>query len=216
MVGAGRPGVIGTGRVGGAEARHLLVADGDATDRGHVAAALEAAGHRVEVAATGESALAAVERSLPLLLLLEVSLPGMCGYEVCHTVRRRVGAELPIVFLSRRRTEPADRVAGLLIGADDYICKPVSPDELRVRVARLIARRPIDRGAAQPGLTPRELDVLDLIARGFGQREIAARLSISPKTVSTHTEHIFRKLGARNRTRAVMLARQQGLVDVEQ
>ena len=107
-----------------------------------------------------------------------------------------------------RRTEPLDRVAGLLLGSDDYLVKPFAPDELVARVCALLRRRvrahaPIGNGW---GLTPREIEVLELLASGLGQAEIASRLVISPKTVGTHIEHILSKMGARSRAQAVALA----------
>ena len=120
------------------------------------------------------------------------------------------GDRLPILFISGERKDSFDRVAGLLIGADDYLCKPFAPDELVARVNRLVEREP-PRSA--PSLTPRELQVL----RSAGRREAAARdrgrARLSPKTVGTHIEHILSKLGVRSRTQAVALAYRDGLLD---
>jgi two-component system nitrate/nitrite response regulator NarL len=104
-------------------------------------------------------------------------------------------------------------VAGLLLGADDYVVKPFAPDELLVR-ARGLLRRAGERKVAANGyeLTRRELEVLGLLADGLGQREIAHRLVISPKTVGTHVERILSKLGVHTRAHAVAMAFRHGLL----
>jgi DNA-binding response OmpR family regulator len=72
--------------------------------------------------------------------VLDVALPGVTGYDVCRTLREEFGEELPIIFVSDERTEPLDRVAGLLMGADDYVVEPFAPAELVARVMRALAR----------------------------------------------------------------------------
>jgi DNA-binding NarL/FixJ family response regulator len=142
-------------------------------------------------------------------------MPGISGYGVCHALRDEFGESLPIMFVSGERTEPYDRVAGLLVGADDYLVKPFAPDELLARVRNLIGRRQpaISSGRGAPStLTERELDVLRLLADGLDQDDIARQLFISPKTVSRHIEHILRKLSVRSRAQAVALAFRDQLV----
>jgi DNA-binding NarL/FixJ family response regulator len=151
-------------------------------------------------------------RVAPALVLLEVCLPAICGYEVCRQLRGPYGEALPIVFVSGERTESYDRVAGLLVGADEYLVKPMSPDELLIRVERLLGRsRPVAPPVAAK-LTRREREILSLLAEGLHAAEIAARLFISPKTVSTHVDRILRKLGVRSRAQAVALAYRRDLV----
>jgi DNA-binding NarL/FixJ family response regulator len=163
-------------------------------------------------AATGEAALGAVHREIPALVLLEVRLPDTSGYELCRELRETFGQSLPIVFLSRDRTESSDQTAGFLVGADDYIAKPFAPDELLARVRRLLARPTLSR-AGGGDLTPREHEVLSLLAEGHSQREIASALSVSPRTVGKHIEHILSKLDVHTRTHAVALALRNGLVE---
>jgi DNA-binding NarL/FixJ family response regulator len=185
----------------------------DAVEAGaDLVAQLERAGYGTVCAETGEEALELARSDAPALVLLEVCLPGICGYEVCRQLRGLYGEALPIVFVSGGRTESYDRVAGLLVGADEYLVKPVSPDELLIRVERLLRRsRPVAPPVAVK-LTRRELEILSLLAEGLHAAEIAARLFISPKTVSTHVDRILRKLGVRSRAQAVALAYRRDLV----
>src|SRR5207248_4867867 len=150
----------------------------------------------------GEEALAFAELERPDAALLDVNLPGICGYEICAALRRRYRDELAIVFVSGERVESFDRVAGLLVGADDYIVKPFAPDELLARLRAALRRLEPNAGVA-PLLTPREREVLTLLAEGLEQNEIAERLVISPKTVGSHIERILGKLGVRSRAQAV-------------
>jgi DNA-binding NarL/FixJ family response regulator len=146
-------------------------------------------------------------------VLLDVNLPEMSGYNVCRELRAAYGDRLPIVFLSCYRTEGLDRAAGLLIGGDDYVVKPPDIDELLARVRRLIERSREQSTASDGfGLTPRELEVLQLLGSGRRAPEIAAELRISPKTVSSHVQNIFRKLDVHSRAQAVARAYEYGLV----
>ena len=186
----------------------ILVVDDDETFRALVTTMLETAGFACAEAASGPAALALVRGAeLPRLVVLDVQLPGISGYEVCRVLRDEVGDSLPILFVSGVRTDPLDRAAGLLLGADDYLVKPFAPDELLARIRALLRRgRPSVATNGNWGLTRREGEVLRLLARGLSQPEIASRLTISHKTVGTHIEHILRKTGARSRAQAVALA----------
>jgi DNA-binding NarL/FixJ family response regulator len=190
-----------------------LIVDDDEGTRCLISAVLSRAGYdETRELASGEEALELIEAEPPLLLVLDVHLPGLSGYEVCREVREVLRSTVPVLFISGERTEPHDRVAGLLIGGDDYLVKPFAPDELIARVHALVRRATV-RAAAGISLTPRELDVLRLLAEGHAQTEIAQRLFISPKTVGTHVEHILRKLGAHNRAQAVAQAYREGLLE---
>src|SRR5688500_14674301 len=178
----------------------LLVVDDDAPFRAFMRALLEGAGYAAEDAASGDAALLAVRDRPPAAVLLDVSLPGLSGYEVCRAIRQDHRLDVRVVFVSGERTESFDRVAGLLIGADEYVTKPFAPDELLARL-RSVLRRSGPR-AAKGGLSRRELEVLTLLAEGLRQPEIAARLVISPKTVGTHIERILGKLDAHSRAQA--------------
>jgi DNA-binding response OmpR family regulator len=192
-----------------------LVVDPDPRQRTLLLALLRRAGFRAEAVATGEQALEAVRRERPKLVVLEVRLGDISGYEVCRALRDEFGQGIGIMFVSADRTDPSDRAAGLLIGADDYLGKPLVGEELLARV-RALARRAgaydhLKAPALRAGLTGRELEVLHLLADGNDQQAIAKKLFITPKTVGKHIEHILTKLPARSRAEAVAIAYRRGL-----
>lgn len=190
----------------------VLIADEDAESRDDLARVLEAAGYDIIQVASGEEALEAVREKKPSIVLLEIPLGGLSGYEVCRALREQE-RETPIVFVSGARTESYDRVAGLLVGADDYIVKPYAPDELLTRVRHLVRRSP-PPSPVTAKLTNREREVLQLLAAGLRQDDIAERLFISRKTVGTHVSNIMRKLGVRTQAQAVAVAYRDDLAEV--
>jgi DNA-binding NarL/FixJ family response regulator len=183
----------------------VLIADADQAQRETLAHLLTKAGFRVSQAEAGDQALALARSGTPEAVILEVPLATLSGYEVCHTLRGEFG-ELPIIFLSGARTESYDRVAGLLLGADDYLVKPYAEGELIARLTNLIRRSRTRALGDTRRLTKRELEVLDLLGEGLRHEDVARRLFISPKTVATHVEHILRKLGVRSRAEAIAVA----------
>lgn len=186
-------------------AARILVADHDRESRALMSRALERVGYTVDQAETGEEALAVAKRERPALVVIEVLLRGVSGYEVCHELKNEFGEALSIVFVSGNRTESGDRVAGLLVGADDYLVKPVDPEELLARVRRLLPVS-LAEGRRVHELTKRELEVLLLLVEGLNQSEMAEKLVLSPRTVGKHIEHILRKLGVHSRAQAVSVA----------
>lgn len=162
--------------------------------------------------ASGEEALEAVRSQEVSLVVLDVELPTVSGYETCFELREEFGEDLPIVFMSGTRTEPLDRVAGLLIGADDYLPKPLDEDELLARARRLLRRHLIARTEAEEPLTDREMEVLHLLASGASQARISHELRISSKTVGTHIQRILTKLGVHSRAEAVAYAFRHGWI----
>lgn len=193
----------------------VLIADPDETARIALTRALRTAGFQVVQADTGEGALKLARASTPAAVILEVPLPGLSGYEVCCTLRSDFGTTMPIMFLSGVRTEWYDRIAGLLLGADDYLVKPFAPGEVLARMGNLLRRASARAPRAVHDLTPRELEVLNLLGEGLRQEEIARRLFISPKTVATHVEHILRKLAVRSSTEAVVVAYREEILRLE-
>lgn len=182
----------------------ILVVDDDEPLRELLADLLRQAGHDdVRTVATGGAAVHAAEEVQPALVILDVCLPDLSGYEICRRLRGRYGNAVRVLFVSGERTESVDRVAGLLIGGDDYLVKPFAPDELLARVASLLRRHEHPQNGHVPTLTPREREVLVLLAHGLPNAGIAERLVISPKTVGSHLEHIYEKLGVRSRVEAL-------------
>jgi DNA-binding NarL/FixJ family response regulator len=192
------------------ESATILVADPDQRARRRLARGLVGAGFAVLEAESGEEALELAQDRAPALIILEVPLGEISGYEVCRSLREELAPELPVIFVSGTRTESYDRVAGLLVGADDYVVKPYAFGELLARVRRLVERR-ARASPTLPQLTPREREVLAMLANGLSPKEIGERLFISSKTVGTHIEHIFSKLNAKSRVQAVTIAFREGL-----
>jgi DNA-binding response OmpR family regulator len=188
----------------------ILIADGDASLRALASRALSDAGYETYEAATGEEALEVTHRERPALVILDAHLPGLCGYEVCYRLKAEFGTRLPILFISSLRRS-SDRVAGLLIGADDDLGKPFLPDQLLARV-RALLRRSRATHRAGSALTRREEEVLQLLTEGLDQTEIGRRLAISPRTVSAHIDHVLHKLDVHSRAQAVAIAYREGLL----
>jgi two-component system response regulator ResD len=122
---------------------------------------LQRDGYRVLWVRSGEDALVALDRQEVRIVLLDIGLPGMDGFEVCRRVRAR--SDIPVVMLTARDEEP-DKVAGLEIGADDYVPKPFSPRELTARIKAVLRRT-----HAEP---PRRVLVLDDVEVRADEREV--------------------------------------------
>ena len=195
----------------------VLVADGDEASRKTTAGALARAGYATVEVETGHEALEAVRGNGIALALLEVAFPDMTGYEVCRDIRAECGDHLPVFFLSGIRTEALDRVAGLLLGADDFIVKPFDAAELVARVRRFVSRAATRNSAATsvrgPRVTPREREVLQLLLAGRRQKEIAAELVISQKTVATHIQNLLGKFGVHSRAELLAHAYRLGYTE---
>lgn len=122
----------------------ILLVDDDPRLRELVCLSLERAGYYVSTAADGQQALTSAMRDSPDLIVLDVGLPEMDGFEVCRRIRAH--SDVPIVFLTARDDE-IDRIIGLELGADDYVVKPFSPRELLARIKTILKRsnRSIDQ-----------------------------------------------------------------------
>jgi DNA-binding NarL/FixJ family response regulator len=195
----------------------ILIVDDDAVFRELVGTLLARIGHLTVEASSGEDALEQALAERPSLVVLDVDVPGASGYEVCRELRDAYGPSLPILFVSGTRIDRLDVVGGLLVGADDYLVKPVDPEELIARLRRLIARS-APRTGERPNaifaeLTRRESEVLRLLAHGLDQETIARELQISPATVGTHIQRILTKLRVHSRAQAVALAYKEKLVE---
>ncbi len=205
---SGDPAVSGHGIV--------IIATTDGSAGGLIARQFEEAGYPAVAIASGEETLALVSDGKARLVVLDLDEPdGMSGYEAYRHLRQLVDDRLPIILLSGTRTEPSDRLTGLLIGADDYVTKPFEPGEIIARAQRLLARAPIPAPPMEMPLTGRERQVLQLLADGLSQQRIAKELFISPKTVGTHIQRILTKLGVHSRSEAVALAYRHRLTQAE-
>lgn len=196
----------------------ILIVDEDGNSRAFASRLFERAGFPIEEAATGDEAMVSARRVRPCLVLLDVLLPDVSGFEIANELRDEFGDDLPIVFISGDRTEPLDRAAGLLLGGDDYVVKPPDPDELLARARRLISRSRRGRAASlahgpiDAELTSREHEVLELLARGMRPKQIARELVISPKTVASHLQRVLAKLGVHSRAEAIAIAYREGFI----
>ena len=150
----------------------VLVVDSDAGLRRAICTIFARVGIRTREAETGVEALRAVAQESPLLALLEVCLDDISGYEVCHEIKQSTAKRVPVILMSARRTDPLDRVAGLLIGADDYLAKPFDPDELLIRTRKLIERSLPSESPIMATLTPREREILCLLADWPGRQTV--------------------------------------------
>ena len=135
---------------------------------------LEAAGYEVITAANGEEALSLVAQKIPDLIILDIRLPGIDGYEVCTRVREF--SSVPIIMLTAKGEE-REKVQGLRLGADDYVTKPFGAEELMARVETVLRRSRIPEVAARPVFNIGELSI------DFVQRKVTIEgqeVSLSP------------------------------------
>jgi DNA-binding NarL/FixJ family response regulator len=215
--------------VGMSDCGLIAVVDGDEGTRAaaaHIASRLE---YEICAVESAEALLESLDRP-PALAIVEVDLPGLSsGLELLRELHERFDDDLPVILVSADRTTSLDRVAGLMLGADDYLAKPVDPDELLARVRRSLRRSGAHAGnghgnggsngkagpTTQFNLSPREREILTLLADGQTQAQIASELYLSPKTVSTHIQHLLSKLGVHSRAQAVAAAFKLGLVAPE-
>jgi DNA-binding NarL/FixJ family response regulator len=179
-----------------------------------MAEALTELGYRVELASDGESGLAKIVAQRPDLVLCDVRMPRMSGFELLEKVSAAGPAfsRLPFVFLTAL-DDRENELAGRRLGADDYLVKPIDFELLGVVVDNRIRRA---EGRIQPRsqlhLTDREKEVLTWVGRGKTSSEIATILSLSERTVNFHCDHAMKRLDVINRTQAVATALAEGLI----
>jgi DNA-binding NarL/FixJ family response regulator len=197
----------------------IFVVDCDETTQALVAAQAERLGLAYSAVDSAEAALAAVEEDEPALAIVAVELPGLNGLGLLHALHERFET-LPIILTSSKYADAVGRAAGLMLGADDYLVKPLDPAELGARMRRSLRRShrpvgkdlPADYASDIGDLSRREHEILLLLAEGKTEIEIAVDLVLSPKTVATHIQNTLRKLGVHSRTQAVAAAYRDGLV----
>lgn len=120
----------------------ILIADDNEDITDILSAYIEKEGYEAIVAKDGEEALEMFEEHLPVLVLLDIMMPKIDGYEVCRTIRKQ--SDVPIILVTARG-EDFERVMGLDIGADDYVVKPFSPGEVMARVRAVLRRMPSNK-----------------------------------------------------------------------
>src|SRR5215469_1882490 len=175
----------------------------------------------VGTASTGEEAVAVFKRERPDVTLMDLQLPRMTGLEAIREIRQEDPAARIIVLTMYQGDEDIHRA--LAAGAATYLLKDTLSDDL-IRFVREVhsGRRPLrpevraalDERASAPTLTPREIQVMELVAEGRRNKEIASSLAISEETVQVHLRNIFAKLKVSERTAALNVAIRRGIVHI--
>jgi DNA-binding NarL/FixJ family response regulator len=196
--------------------KRLLVVDDEPNLLRAVAACLKAENYEVSTARSGHEALMQLANSVPDLIISDIRMPGMDGYKLARQLRGSPRTALvPIVFLTAK-DETADRIEGFRVGVDAYLTKPFEPDELIAVVNAILQRverthshiaRLVSSGNTEDAslslqdetLTDAENRVAVAVSRGLSNKEIAAELEISVRTVENHISHILDKKGFSNR-----------------
>lgn len=219
--------------------QRILLVDDELDCRTILGIYLESRGYQVECADSGIDALSIFEGNPPDLVISDVMMPQMDGFEFCRRLRStRLGQLVPFIFLSGQG-ELESKVEGHSIGGDDYLVKPFQPQELLAKVKgqlershrihaeifRLLqnsvfdsAKIPDPTATQKPQplpLTPAEERVFWEVIQGFTNKQISDRLFISPRTVQAHLSSIFSKLQLKNRTQLVRFALEGGYKPTE-
>jgi DNA-binding NarL/FixJ family response regulator len=197
--------------------RTVGLVDDDAIVRAWVRASLEQSEFRVVAeASTGASAVEVIGRRNPDLLLVDYRLPDVRGTELVRTLRRE-GSSTPVLIITASPEQGLNEAA-LEAGAQGVVVKRGDPADLLGALRRVASGASVvdpqlpRRPAGQSPLSPRERDVLRLAATGSTNHEISTELGMGTETVKTLLSRAFAKLGARNRTEAVTIAKERGLL----
>ncbi|MCL1465239.1 response regulator transcription factor [Argonema galeatum] len=212
----------------------IVVADDDLAIRLFVTEYLEMYGYSAIAAEDGQEALELVEAYRPHLLVTDIMMPRMDGYELVRQVRQRPEfRQLPVILLTERRSTE-ERIRGYELGCDLYLPKPFEINELGAIIRNLLHRK-IDQSDSlirnqestksttlldttktvlkECKLSKREQEVLDLIPHGFSNAEIGDRLHLSSRTIEKYVSSLLRKTTTSNRTELVRFAMEQHLVE---
>lgn len=213
----------------------ILFVDDDPGIRLSVSDYLEMSGYLVITAKNGQEALAMVEAYKPHLLVTDIVMPKMDGYELVRQVRQRPDFRLlPVIFLTAR-TNTEERIRGYQLGCDFYLAKPFDIKELGAMIRNLLERRseliqaqrfpepPTPKPTEQNEnnkivsdswkLTKREQQVLELLTHGHSNIEIGEHLHLSPRTVEKYVSSLLRKTITNNRAELVRFAMEHHLVE---
>jgi DNA-binding NarL/FixJ family response regulator len=195
--------------------KRLLVVDDEPNLLRAVAACLKAAGYEVSTARSGREALLQLAEVVPDLVVSDIRMPVMDGYQLARQLRGSPRTALvPIVFLTAK-DDTVDRIEGFRAGIDAYLTKPFEPEELiavvngilnrvertHTAIARLVGSREVEEEPTfrDEELTEAEERVALAVSRGLSNKEIAATLAISVRTVENHISHVLDKKGFSNR-----------------
>jgi DNA-binding NarL/FixJ family response regulator len=197
------------------ENKRLLLIDDDPNLILLVKDYLEFRGYEVVTAENGREALEVLEQEIPDMIICDVMMPEMDGYTLVDHVRQDPRTSwIPVLFLSAKG-QSQDRVKGLNTGADVYMVKPFEPEELVAQVesslksaSRLMMHQSGTATDTGPKiqvpfdveLTPTELKVVQFVARGMANREIAEQMNVSQRTIESHVSNMLGKTGLHNRT----------------
>ena len=187
----------------------IAIIDDDAAVREGLQALLAVKGYRVELFDSAEAFLAALPATQAACLVVDVRMPGMSGMELQGELKRRA-ITLPVIVITGHGDVPM-AVAALKAGAVDFLEKPFEADALLAGIAEALRAQPAPTDLAETQarvalLTPREREVMDLVAAGFSNKVVAHRLGIAVRTVEIHRAHVMEKTGARNLSELVRLA----------
>ncbi|MBE7711493.1 MAG: response regulator transcription factor [Cyanobacteria bacterium SIG31] len=191
-----------------------------------LADALPMYGYDVTVAEDGLEALKVLQNNTNFdLILLDVMMPNMDGWDTLKAIRKNKDTEyIPVIMLTAV-SEDQKVVSGLKIGADDYVVKPFVLPNLLARIEAILRRanwqkealpkqeKQLNKDVNINALTPKEKEVLALVAKGASNQEIADKMCVRDVTIKTHLNSIFKKLKVTNRTQAVLLAMQIDLIN---
>lgn len=187
---------------------------------------LEFNGFEVLTANHGREAIDILEQETPHLIICDVMMPEMDGYTFLSEIRQNPRLEwLPVILLSAKG-HTKDRIKGLKTGADVYLIKPFEPEELVAQVQSTLNQTNRLMGSSQKRtenitriqvpksveLTPTETKVVNFVAQGMSNREIAGELKVSQRTVESHVSNMLNKTGLHNRTELSRWAIQNELV----
>lgn len=197
------------------DSKRLLLIDDDPNLILLVKDYLEFRGYEVVTAENGRDAMDVLTRQQPDMIICDVMMPEMDGYSFVESIRQDNRTNwIPVMFLSAKG-QSQDRVKGLTKGADVYMIKPFEPEELVAQVesslkqaSRLMrhnGRPPLDENARiqvanSVDLTPTEVKVVQLVAQGLANREIADKLNVSQRTIESHVSNMLNKTNLKNRT----------------
>jgi len=196
----------------------VFVVDDDASHLSGVGRLLRASGYEVETFSSASELLDRLPRDAAGCIVSDLKMPGMDGLELQRELERS-GTALPIVFLTAHGDIPAS-VTAMRGGAEDFLVKTAPADRLIAAIERALARESAERETrvrraalrARFGLlTPREREVLTHVVRGWLNKQIAAELDISERSVKRHRTHLMRKLEAGSVAELVRLVAEAGI-----